>query len=487
VAGPAGYLRLLKSMKPEKKSSALSAGIGYTIGNILIKGINILTLPIFSRIMTTEEFGIFNVFLSYDAILFVIVGFALHSSVRSANLEFRGQVDRYCSSVSLIYLLMALLLTLAVLLFGETISGILGFDKAVLYLLILYSTGSAVLTLYNTRISLDYAYKRYLAVAAVNSLGNIVLSLILILTAFRSQREMGRILGATAVTTAVGIWLLAGMYRREKPRYNREYWRFGLKYSLPIVPHGVSQVLLAQFDRIMIRSMVSDAAAGIYALAANIKLILTVITSSISASWSTWFYTEMDRGNKTTIQQRSAQLGALFTILTVGLMALSPELIWLLGGEDYELAKYVAIPMVVDAFVLFLYDVIVSGEYYTKKTGFIMMGTVVAAALNVVLNYIFIRKYGFIAAAYTTLASYVCYLMLHLLISRKLTGFYILPLKWLLVYAAIVTAAAALNLLLIESLLLRWLLCAVIVLPMLGLLIRSVGGIGAVLRRKSRP
>ena len=56
-------------MSSEKKNAALTAGIGYTVGNILIKGINILTLPIFSRLMTQEEFGVFNVFMSYDAIL----------------------------------------------------------------------------------------------------------------------------------------------------------------------------------------------------------------------------------------------------------------------------------------------------------------------------------------------------------------------------------------------------------------------------------
>ncbi len=464
-------------MASEKKGSALRAGLGYTIGNILIKGINILTLPVFSRIMTTEEFGVFNVFMSYDAILFVIVGLALHTSIRSANLEFKGEIDSYTSSVSLMYLAMAALLAGAVLLFGDALDRLMGFDKAVLYLLILFSTGSAILTLYNTRISLDYSYKQYLVVALCNSVGNVGLSLVLILTAFRTQRDLGRILGATIVITAVAICLLASLYRRAKPRFRKNYWRFGLKYSLPIVPHGISQVLLAQFDRIMIRSMVSDAAAGIYSLAANIKLILTVITTSISAAWSTWFYTQMDEKNHAAIRQRAVQLCTLFTILSVGLMALAPELIYILGGREYDLAKYVAIPMILDAFILFIYDMVVTGEYYTKKTVYIMLGTMAAAALNIVLNYIFILKYGFIAAAYTTLASYVLYLLLHLIISRRLVGFCILPVRWLAVLTGIVSLMAAVDLLLLDKLLLRWVLCAVVVIPMALLLLRSVGGL----------
>ena len=473
-------------MSGEKRNSAFAAGIGYTIGNVLIKGINILTLPIFSRIMTTEEFGVFNVFMSYDAILCVIVGLALHTSIRSTNLEFRGKIDDYTSSVSLIYLLMAALFTALVALFGGTISRLLGFDIPALYLLILFSSGSAILTLYNTRISLDYSYKKYLIIAGFNSLGNVLLSLTLILTVFRSQREMGRILGATVITTILGIFILASIYGKAKPRFNRDFWRFGVKYSLPIVPHGVSQVLLAQFDRIMIRSMVSNAAAGIYSLAGNLKLILTVITTSISSAWSTWFYGEMDKKNYMSIQQRAVQLCALFTILTVGLMALSPELILILGGKAYDQAKYVAIPMILDALVLFWYDVIVSGEYYSKKTVYIMLGTMVAAVLNVVLNYIFILKYGFIAAAYTTLVSYICYLVLHLLISHRFVGFFIIPVKWLLVFSAIAGVMATANLLLLNNLVLRWGLCAVVVIPMALVLLHSVGGVDMILNRRKR-
>ena len=226
-------------MKQNQQGRAFKAGIGYTLGNILIKGINFLTLPIFSRVMSAEEFGVFNVFMSYDAILFVIVGLAMHTSIRSANSEFKGKIDAYTSSVSLLYLINALILAAVVVLFGAGLSGLLGFDRSVLYMLILFSTGSAILTLYNNRISLDYSFKKYLAVAMVNSIGNVALSLILILTVFRSQKDVGRILGSTLVIAALAVVLLIGMYRKAKPRYNKQFWKFGLKYSLPIVPHGV--------------------------------------------------------------------------------------------------------------------------------------------------------------------------------------------------------------------------------------------------------
>lgn len=459
----------------DKKNSAFTAGIGYTIGNILIKGIGILTLPLFSRIMTTAEFGVYNVFVSYDSLLYVIISLALHSCVQNANRLYKGKIDDFVSSISLIYIgNMALFMVIAVL-FGEQIGQLLGLEHYLIFALILYSFGSAILTLYNTWVSLSYAYKQYLIVALINSLGNVLVSLLLIFTVFRSQRDIGRIVGSTAVITCLAVALLGSIFKRARPRIDRSYWKFAIRYSLPIVPHGISQVLLGQFDRIMIRSLVSDAAAGIYSLAGNIKIIITVISSSVSTVWTTWFYGEMNKQNTRDIRTRATQLTALFAIMTVGVMALSPELVLILGGREYDLAKYVAVPMAMDAFILFMYELVSCGEYYAQKTLYIMYGTIGAAILNVILNYIFIQKYGFIAAAYTTLFAYVCYLLLHILICRRVIGFCIIPLEKIALFSGIVVAAAAIDLIFVDSLLIRWGACALIVIPIALYLLRQYG------------
>ena len=58
----------------EKKASnrVLKAGIGYTIGNYLLKGLSFFTIPIFTRLLTTQDYGKYNVFLSYENIIFVL-------------------------------------------------------------------------------------------------------------------------------------------------------------------------------------------------------------------------------------------------------------------------------------------------------------------------------------------------------------------------------------------------------------------------------
>ena len=59
---------------------ALKAGLGYTVGNMLVKGLSFLAIPLFARLMTVEDFGIYSTFSSYVMIMTVLAGFTLHTS-----------------------------------------------------------------------------------------------------------------------------------------------------------------------------------------------------------------------------------------------------------------------------------------------------------------------------------------------------------------------------------------------------------------------
>ncbi len=459
-----------------KEKSAFKAGIGYTAANILVKGIGFFTLPVFSHIMTTEEFGIYNVFVSYESILFVLAGFAMHASIQSANMEFKGEIDRYTSSISLIYVVNVFVMLGICFFFGDWLAGWMGFGKPAVYLLIIYSFSSAVFALYNSRISLEYAYRRYLAVAFANSAGNVCLSIFLIFTVFSEKREYGRIAGSTIILFVIAVTLLIVFYKKSRPSYCGKYWNFALRYSIPIVPHGISQVLLAQSDRIMIQKFVGDSAAGIYSLAGNINLILAVITDSIATAWRTWFYREMSNGSTKKIQTCATRISALFMIFVVGLMAVSPEMIRVLGGSKYCLGQFAAIPMAAGGFILFLYNIVVQSEYYSGKTIYVMAGTACAAGINVIANYIFIQQFGYLSAAYTTLFSYMCYLALHLVVSYRLVHFCVVPVKWLLCFLGIVIAEAAIDVLAIQSAAVRWGTCVLVAVPTAVYLARVSGG-----------
>lgn len=440
----------------ENSEQAVKAGIGYTLGNFFVKGIVFLSLPLFSRIMTTEQFGVYNVFISYESILYVLVGVALHLSLQNANIDYKNRINKYVSSISLVYILNSLLFCVVIFCANKWLSNILNLDGKLLYVLVVYSFGTSIISLYNMKVSLTYEYKKYLFVTFIQSIGNILLSVIFILYIFTEKRDLGRILGATLAVFLTSLWVLYSFYKEAKPAFVKEYWVYGLLYCMPLVPHGISQVLLAQFDRIMIREIESDSAAGIYSLASNLKSPLAIITLSITTSWKTWFFREIEGSNRIEIQKRAVQLLETFAILTIGMILVSREIVLLFGGSQYDSGKYVIIPMIVDAFILFIYSVIVQSEYYKKKTTYIMIGTMVASGINIVTNYIFIHKYGFIAAAYTTLFSYCIYLLMHLIISYRAVHFFIIPVKSILFFLCLITINCVICFIFIDNIFIRW-------------------------------
>ena len=146
-----------------KQSKVFKAGIGYTIGNVMVKGINFLAIPIFSRLLTTEEMGVVYGFLPHmKQSCFVFIGMALHSSIRSAKYEFEGKIDDFTSSIMGIYWINLIVALFISIVFNKILTKLLDLDLVTLVMLVIYSFGIAVVTLYNARISLDYEYKNTL-------------------------------------------------------------------------------------------------------------------------------------------------------------------------------------------------------------------------------------------------------------------------------------------------------------------------------------
>ena len=84
-----------KNVQTDNK--VLKAGAGYVIGNYLLKGITFLSAPIFTRLLTKEEFGLFGTYTSYESILYIFIGLALHSSLNNAKYKYKEKFNEYVS------------------------------------------------------------------------------------------------------------------------------------------------------------------------------------------------------------------------------------------------------------------------------------------------------------------------------------------------------------------------------------------------------
>ena len=101
-------------------------------------------------------------------------------------------------------------------------------------------------------------------------------------------------------------------------------------------------------------------------------------------------------------------------------MIFAPELVALFAAPEYKEAVYVIPPVIASYFFVMLYQVVAKVEFYYERTKTIASVTLAAAVLDIILNYFAIPKFGYIAAGYTTLISYITMALFHMAVSYKL-------------------------------------------------------------------
>ena len=93
--------------------------------------------------------------------------------------------------------------------------------------------------------------------------------------------------------------------------------------------------------------------------------------------------------------------------MAVFLVYLAPEIVRILATEEYYKGIYIMPPIAGGIYFIAVSNLYSDILIYLKETKMVMVSSAIAAALNVVLNYIMINLFGYMAAAYTTLVSYI--------------------------------------------------------------------------------
>lgn len=454
----------------KKQRNIFKAGIGFTIGNYLLKGVVFITTPIFARMMTTADYGKYSAFVSYESILFVILGLAIHSSYKNAFYKFTDKetpgseegYQKYISATIWFLLGSFACWMLAAFCFSRPISNILGIDRVLVFFLVAGSFASAIMNCYTTDKGIHYQYQEILIISFVSTASSVVLSIFLMKTVFSERMYMGRVLGGLIPVFCIYLVIALRYTLRASAKGMRKALVWGVKYSLPIVPHGISQIILGQFDRIMILKISGDSPAGVYSFAYTIYTMLAVTASSLDGVWSPWFYEKRNAEDFKTIRKGSSLYILIIFIASVGVIFLCPELIRILGGTKYRDSVFCAVPVIAGGFFSCIYNVPCLVEYYHEKTKLIAVSTASAALLNIVLNALFIPKYGYVAAAYTTLVTYVLYFLMHFFAAKKIEGRNLFPTKIVLICSIILLMSIPAALFLRNAVLIRILLLVII-------------------------
>lgn len=411
----------------------VKSGIWYTIGTFLVQGLSFLTVPIFTRMLSTSDYGIVTNYGNYLSFFMTVITMGLISSVQRSKYDFKEDYNEFLSSVLFLSTISAVVWFVVVSIFREFFANILGISNMLTVLLVIQCFFNFVVEFSNQKFTAEYEYRKFLLVSVSSAILNIVLSIILI-NGLTSDRYNGRIGGGAIVTIAYGIVLYVIHMTKGKKLISKRYWKYALAISIPLILHTLSSILLTSADSIMIKKFIGDSAAGIYGFAYKIGMILQIIWIAANKAWVPWFFENMDKKNYDEIEQKAKYYIGLFSIISFILIFVSPEIGIIMGSKGFRSGlSFVPVIMLAYYFV-FLYSIPSNLEFYTKKTQYISMGTIMAALANVVLNYIYIPKYGAAAAAWTTLVSYILLFLYHYIISLKISHLRIFKVRYF-VYA----------------------------------------------------
>ena len=397
-----------------KGNKVLKSGVWYTVSSIAIRAVGIITSPIYTSMLTTDNYGRANTFNSWIELFNIVTCLCVVYSIGRAKIDYKEKFDEYMSALQGLSSSFAFCVLILVTIFREHISAFIKYEVPLVIALFVYLCIFPSVQYMQERCRYEYKYKENILISLFTCIATIVFSISLMYV-FNDKRYIGKILGTLLPTFMMGVCFYINILRRGKVFYNREYWKYALRFGIPMIPHAFALVVLAQIDRIMIKDICGDADAGLYTYGYSIATLLSIFTNAIGQAWLPWFNEQLHEGNRDKIREFQKKLVLLGCFLTLGFVTVAPEALKLLApnAKDYWVAKWVIPPVALGTLAQYFYTNYVNLELFHKKTPIIAASSIMAAVVNYILNWLMIPRFGYIAAAYTTLISYLILMLFH--------------------------------------------------------------------------
>lgn len=420
----------------------LKCSLVYIFSSILVKGLSFLTMPLFTRLLSTAEMGIITTFSSWHTILFAIVSLSLGSaSYNVAMVEFKEERNQYDSSILCLTTLSCLCFFVLYFTNYQYWNSLFGLP---LHLMIIMFCGflfTPATSFWMIRQRYEFKYKPLLYISVLSALLSTGSAIAFVLFEKNyGSLDLGsaKIVGKLVPEYFIGGILYIFILIKGKKFYSLKYWAFSLKLSLPLIIHTLSKHILDTSDRIMIDYFCGKSEVGIYGVLYTVSSLSLIIWSAINASLIPVMFEKLKVNQVNEINKIIKQLILIYGVFASILSLFSPEIVSIMATEEYYSAIYIMPPIASGIFLTSLYTIFGNLLTYYKKTNLIMVSTLIAATINFVLNFYYIPLYKSIAASYTTLIAYICLSLFQYMAVRKVSGKNVIDNRFL-IYSTVFT------------------------------------------------
>ena len=435
-----GYLRRLAT-----------TGAAYTAASILSKVIAVALLPLYTRYLSTEDYGAAEVLFAAVVSASIIVRFGLIEAILRFYYLDDENPERVVRSTFAGLFWLSTLGVLVALPFAEPLSELLLPDAEKLggsapELVRIAIVGLWVLTMWEfmlTLFRLDERARAFFVTTILNVVAVITLTVILVVGLDEGAR--GLLLGSYATGAAFVLVLIALQWRRLSLRFDPALLRRLFRFGLPTMPAEVSLYALNFVDRLIIVRSLGLAEAGLYSLGVKFAQAVNVLVRGFQLAWPPLAYSIRDDGEA---RRTYATVVTLFvagcSFVVAGMWLFSRWIVRALADpkffDSYEVIGLITVA--VTLYALYLVLVVILGR--TGRTEFNLPAAIAALVVNVVLNLLLVPSLEIVGAALALVASYLVVLGLMYAFTQRL---FPVPYEWgrllrvVFAVAAIVVAA----------------------------------------------
>ena len=406
--------------KYKNLSLPLKASFFFILCSFIQKSISIITSPIFTRLLSVEDYGKCTLFNSWTEVLSIFVTFKIMEAVFNKTMVSVDDYDKkkVLSTFQVVLTLLFVIFCIIYLIFYKQINGIMGFTSSLMIAMIINIYFDGTIKLWIAFQRYEYKYIILVIVSIIISLMNPLIGIFAVM--HLKDKVFARILGIIIPNILIGIIIFIYNIKNINIYNVKKIGISILLFNLPLLPHYLSQILLNHSDRIMIGRMQGESAVAFYGVAYTIGMLITMITQSINSAYTPSIYRSIKKKEIKRIINVNYKLLCFVSLLILTIFMVIPEIVLIFGGRKYIESTYSVYPITVSVLFIFMYTLFANIELYYGIRKYVTIGTCLSAIFNIILNFIFIQKFGYIAAGYTTLICYICYGFFHIFISKQI-------------------------------------------------------------------
>lgn len=380
----------------------INASLWYAVSSAVSRAFAVLATPVFTRLLSPEEYATYPLYVSYMGIFTVLATFEIPGAITYGGLaKFKNDgADGFLLSAFISEALLSLSFLILYLFSRGAVNSFTGMGTALSLVLILQVFLNSAEGLYLSKKRFLNSYKWVTLVNTVTG----VLTPLLSITLIRLGLSRGaRIISQLSVSIFLACYVLYKLVAGGRGRVRGEHFKYIFGLALPMLPHYLALSVTAGVDKIMIANLLGRAALGKYSVAFSLGFTVSILGNAMQMALSPWIAKRTRESDLCNLLFALGGAQTLLCVLTMMFLCLAPEFFKLLADASYHDAVSVMYPVAISTVFSFSSALCVGAATRLGKAGKITSITLLSAVLSVALSYILVNALGYIGGALSTL------------------------------------------------------------------------------------